>query len=163
MTTDFDQFKTDISKWIIEWVSVYNENIKNIPCPFAKQALLNDNIQWDFVINKDQMIEALNRFELYEEIAVVGFNPVTIDNIWLTDTISKYNEDFMQRDLLILEDHPEVNEILIGEKMNQGKWGFLAIQNLSKLNKATKQLQKKGYYDNWPKENYDSVVSWRLD
>jgi hypothetical protein len=45
--------------------------------------------------------------------------------------------------------------------MNFGKCGLLLIQKLSKLNAASEQLKQKGYYDNWPAESLDSVVSWR--
>jgi hypothetical protein len=45
--------------------------------------------------------------------------------------------------------------------MNFGKCGLLLIQKLSKLNAASEQLKQKGYYDNWPAESLDYVVSWR--
>ena len=69
-----DDFKKDISNWILTWVSQYNDNIKNVPCPFAKQALLTDKIQWDFVANEKEMLDALYRFKLEKEIAVIGYN-----------------------------------------------------------------------------------------
>ena len=36
--------------------------------------------------------------------------------------------------------------------MNFGKAILILVQRLSKLNKASDILKKKGYYDNWPKE-----------
>lgn len=158
-----DEFKKDISDWIVDWVSQYNDKIKNVPCPFAKQALVKDNIQWDFVSSEREMLDALYRFKLEKEIAVIGFHPDCISTEWLVHTVEKFNDLYKDEDLLVFEDHPHLDEILLGERMNQGTWGFLAIQQRSKLNRATQMLMAQGYYDNWPQENWDDVVSWRLD
>lgn len=158
-----DDFKKDISDWILTWVSQYNDNIKNVPCPFAKQALLKDTIQWDFVSNEKEMLDALYRFKLEKEIGLIGFDPNSFPVDWLVQTVERFNDLYKDEDLLIFEDHPLLDEILLGEKMNQGTWGFLAIQQRSKLNRATQMLMSQGYYDNWPQENWDDVVAWRLD
>jgi len=39
---------------------------------------------------------------------------------------------------------------------------LVLVQRLSKLNNASEILKNQGYYDNWPKENYDDVVRWRF-
>ena len=36
----------DIQKWIEEFVSVHNETIGQVPCPFAKQAMLDERINY---------------------------------------------------------------------------------------------------------------------
>ena len=45
--------------------------------------------------------------------------------------------------------------------MNFGKCGLLLVQQLSKLSTPSDQLSEKGYYDDWPQENYADVVAWR--
>jgi hypothetical protein len=67
----------------------------------------------------------------------------------------------MQKDFVALEDHPDDPEILNGVQMNFGKAPIVLFQRLSKINSAADNLRKRGYYDNWPQENYDDVVSWR--
>ena len=67
----------------------------------------------------------------------------------------------MKKDVVILEDHPDAVETLNGVEMNFRKCGLLLVQKLSKLSTASDQLRENGYYDNWPKENYEDVVAWR--
>lgn len=157
------QFKKDMSDWILDWVSVYNENMKAIPCPFAKHALLSDNIQWQYVNSIYQLIEIYTDFDLEKEVAIIGFAKGSIPYDMLAALTEDANIDFMRRDLVALEDHPEKDEILFGENMNHGKWGFIAIQKLSKLNRASEQLARQGYYKDWPQKNYDEVVAWRYE
>lgn len=155
------EFKEDIGKWIIDWVSVYNENMKAIPCPFAKSALISDNIEWYFINSVDELIEIYSDFKLEKEVSVIGFSKGSIPFDVLENLTKEANAEMMPRDLVALEDHPEKDEILFGENMNHGKWGFIAIQKLSKLNRASEQLTKQGYYKDWPQKNYDDVVTWR--
>ena len=67
----------------------------------------------------------------------------------------------MLKDYVVLEDHPESEEFINGVKMNFGACGLMILQRLSKLNTAADQLQKKGYYNTWSKENLADVVNWR--
>lgn len=158
-----DDFKRDVSDWILNWVSQYNTNLGQVPCPFAKKALIFDNIDWDFVESESDMIHALWHFKLDKEVSLIGFDPERLSVEFILPLVKRFNDVYSDEDLVILEDHPHDKEILLGECMNQGKWGFLAIQKKSKLNAATKSLMAQGYYDKWPKENWDNVVAWRLD
>jgi FPC/CPF motif-containing protein YcgG len=36
----------EIKTWILNFVSVHNETIGTVPCPFAKQAMAVDKIQY---------------------------------------------------------------------------------------------------------------------
>jgi hypothetical protein len=158
-----EQFKSDMSKWIHDWVSVYSDKMQAIPCPFAKQALINDSIEWYFVDSIYQLIEIYADFDLKKEVALIGFKKGAIDPENLAELTEDVNIDLMRRDLVALEDHPEKDEILFGENMNHGTWGFVAIQKLSKLNRASEQLARQGYYKDWPQKNYDDVVAWRFE
>jgi hypothetical protein len=82
----------------------------------------------------------------------------------VSNTVKIFNDNAMKNkiDIVALEDHPEDPEILNGISMNFGKAILILVQRLTKLNNASKILKKKGYYDNWPKENYDDVVKWRF-
>ena len=82
----------------------------------------------------------------------------------VSDTVKTFNDNAMKNkvDIVALEDHPDDPEILNGVSMNFGKATLILVQRLTKLNTASKILKKKGYYDNWPEENYDDVVKWRF-
>ncbi|CAB5221579.1 hypothetical protein UFOVP247_203 [uncultured Caudovirales phage] len=156
-------FKEDMASWITQWVSVYNEKMKAIPCPFAKQALMKDEIEWDFAENFLDLIIKLTDFELKKEVAIIGFHRDLVDFNILEKFVEDINIDMMKRDLVALEDHPDSSEIVFGESMNHGTWGFIAVQSLSKLNRASEILARSGYYKDWPQEYYNDVVAWRFE
>ena len=45
--------------------------------------------------------------------------------------------------------------------MNFGDASLQIVQRLSELNTASEKLERQGYYDTWPKEEYDAVVTRR--
>jgi len=72
------EFKVDVSKWILDWVSQYNTALGVVPCPFAKQALLNEKIDWVFVESLSQLelkLMDLAKKGLKNEVVVIGMNP----------------------------------------------------------------------------------------
>ena len=73
------------------------------------------------------------------------------------------NWAFMPKDIVVLDDHPDHTEEVEGVRMNNGRYILLLCQRLSTLNKFSKILRAKGYYDRWPKKYVDEVVTWRAD
>jgi hypothetical protein len=67
----------------------------------------------------------------------------------------------MESNYIILEDHPDAVEYVNKVHMNFGHCGLLVVQKADKLAEASTQLNTKGYYDVWSKEELDSVVTWR--
>ena len=68
----------------------------------------------------------------------------------------------MPHDIVILEDHPKINEYVKEVKLNNGKYTLFLVQSLSKLNKFSKMLEDGPYYKNWSKSYLKSVTgSWR--
>lgn len=161
------EFIEDVSSWIHEFVSVHSETLGHIPCPFAKQALLDDKIIW----HTAKSIDDLEKLTIWlsdktiwnsKEVLIIGMEEHTIRPKDLYRNIEKINRDIlMPNGLIALEDHPASVEIVNGTKMNQGKWILVLIQSIDKLNRASEILKKQGYYDNWSQENLDEVVSWR--
>ena len=71
------------------------------------------------------------------------------------------NERFMPRDVVILEDHPEISEKVKGVKLNNGEHILFLAQSLSKLNRFAKMLEGGPYYKNWSKTYLESVKGFR--
>lgn len=92
---------------------------------------------------------------------IICFDHNQIESTAVEQLVSELNQILMPRDYVVLEDHPDRIESLNTVSMNFGKCGLLLVQKLSKLNAASEQLKQKGYYDNWPTESLDYVVSWR--
>jgi hypothetical protein len=71
------------------------------------------------------------------------------------------NKELMPNNIVVLEDHPNTEEIISRVKMNFGFCPIIVGQQLDKLNTAADQLRSKGYYDTWSQEDLDKIVSWR--
>ena len=71
------------------------------------------------------------------------------------------NERFMPQDIVILEDHPEIDEYVKDAKLNNGMYICFFVQLLSKVNKFSKMLESGPYYHNWSKSYLKSVKGFR--
>lgn len=165
------KLQQDLEDWIYNWVSVYNNNLQSVPCPFAKQAYVDGKIHIHQVepiggysvaeliyYNLDQATQA---WPIDKEVIVLGCDPAAITAAELADTVSDCNALLESRGYVALEDHPDSLEIVAGETMNQGSWALVLLQSKEKLNKASAILERQGYYKTWSKENLDDVVNWR--
>ena len=152
----------EIKQWVEDFVSVKHETLNVIPCPFAKQALMNNAIKY---VPTERIGETLasmvdNWSDKYE-VVVLYTDTELYTPQEVSDIVERFNKLAMSRDIVALEDHPDDPEILNGVEMNFGKAILVLVQRLSKLNKASDILKKRGYYDDWPEENYNDVVAWR--
>lgn len=153
-----------LTKWMIEFIEVPNPKLGDwAPCPYARQARVNNNISIKFsqVFEFNDIIrESLETLE-NKEVVVVCFDHNQIDPVTLQEYVVGMNNTLMSAGYVILEDHPMSPEYINGVNMNFGQCGLLVIQKLDKLNKASDQLREKGYYNHWSREDLDSVVTWR--
>ena len=156
---------SEIKKWIEEFVSTHNDQIGQVPCPFAKQAMLKERINYVSVGKHtiSPLIDSLvDNWDDKYEVVVVYCPKEDLTPKELSTMVTDFNDIAMSKDIVALEDHPNDPEILNGASMNFGKCILVLVQRLSKLNNASEILKNQGYYDNWPKENYDDVVRWRF-
>ena len=159
-----DDIASKLITWMQEFLEVPNPKLGAwAPCPFARQARVNNNISIKFaeVIDFDRAIrESIDILE-HKEVVVVCFNHNVIDPVSLQDYVKEKNEMLLPINYVILEDHPDTPEYINDVCMNFGECGLLVIQKLDKLNRASDQLREKGYYHRWTQQDLDSVVSWR--
>ena len=160
-----EAIKTQLVDWIKDFVEKSNPLLNNwAPCPYARQARIADKIEIVFVDDPVHIICTVEN-SLYlldnKDVVIVCFDHTTVSSDTISDIVSAHNQVLMKKDYVVLEDHPDANEILNGVTMNFGKCGLLLVQRLSKLSTASDQLREKGYYNNWPEENYQDVVAWR--
>lgn len=152
----------EIKKWVEEFVSVHNDELGAIPCPFAKQAMLNNTINYISTNTIGHTLQTLQEdwVDNYEVVVLYTktelYTPGSV-----RDIVEIFNEAAKTYDLVALEDHPNDPEVINSVTMNFGKCILILVQRLSKLNKASAMLKKQGYYDNWSQENIDDVVTWR--
>ena len=103
-----------------------------------------------------------NYQKLKKELTEKGHKFVSdTDTEVLAHLVRSYNKILMPHNYVILEDHPDAEEITSGIRMNFGYCPIIVCQQLDKLTAASEQLKAKGYYDTWSQEDLDKIVSWR--
>ena len=78
-----------------------------------------------------------------------------------TQIAKDLNAYFMRKDIVILEDHPDIIENVKHVLLNNGEYILFLAQSLSKLNHFSKILESGPYYKNWSKSYLESVKGFR--
>ena len=159
-----EQIVQDLTEWMKDFVEKPNPLLNNwAPCPYARQARIADKIEIVFSEPIKLIATVEKNLSLLDDkdVFIVCFDHTAISSDEISELVKTHNKLLMKKDVVVLEDHPDAVETLNGVEMNFGKCGLLLVQKLSKLSTASDQLRDKGYYDNWPKENYLDVVAWR--
>ena len=155
-----------IKIWIKDFVTKPNPIFGNLPpCPFAQKAIIDGKVKfieldgigefgtifthiWDFNFDKQDVLCMIADPDQYSAKETV-------------EMADKLNQAFMPRDVVILEDHPEITEKVKTAKLNNGHYILFLAQRLSKLNKFSRMLESGPYYKNWSKSYLGSVKGFR--
>lgn len=162
MTTEFEEYMKD---WILNDLSSPVAALNGFAkCPYAKKAYLENKVS--FSTNYSDLRENIaditkNWNNDKTEVTVILLDD-SIDEIKITELVDSLNAEYMPLDFIFLDDHVNNVERMHDVVFNNGKYNVLFLQRKSKLDQATRRLEKTGYYNNWTKEYYDEVVSWRL-
>lgn len=163
-------FTQSIHDWIDNFLCKNNPAFNNLPpCPFAKQALLENKIKCiqiqpsNQISMHDYFIEELEKNSYHwqedKEVVVIGCEPHYISEDELSLAVENASERFLnQRGYVALEDHPDAEEKVLDVCVNQGKYALVLLQERDKLQRARKILQKQNYYKYWTDEYYKEVV-----
>jgi hypothetical protein len=167
------QIRKAINQWVKDFVSKPTENLNGFsPCPFAKDSL--DKNQVLILVNDGPSIEnCLEKItEAADEIIHGQYEVAIIAHThyesWHPDKVSKFvlswREQYKDKDLYLLKDHPLAPEIVSGLKMNQGEYLLFFVQKRSTLLEARKKLWNQGYYESWSAQERERVFgSIKLD
>jgi hypothetical protein len=155
LTTEFETYMRD---WILNDLSSPVALLNGLSkCPYAKTAFLDNKVKFFNDTELDDVIKGWND-ELIE-VAVINLGDISSYEISLKTEM--LNRIYMPLDFVFLDDHVENEERIDDIVFNNGKYNVLFLQKKSKLDLATKKLEKLGYYKNWTKEYYEEVVGWR--
>ena len=129
------------------------------PCPFARQARLSQNI--DIRHGQDVYADCLSLlyYDWSKEVVIFWYDDIDAE-LFVNDVV-RANSTLLSKDIVALEDHPAVEEIIAGVKMNFGLCPVVVLQKNGKLNQAADQLKEKGYYHTWSQADIDKIVTWR--
>ena len=155
-----------IKNWIKDFVTKPNPIFGDLPpCPFAQKAIVDGKVKfieldglgefgtifthvWDFDFDKKDVLILIAEPDQYTAEQTV-------------EIADMLNWAFMPRDVVILEDHPEISESVKRVKLNNGEYILFLAQRLSKLNRYSEMLEKGPYYKNWSKSYLESVKGFR--
>ena len=162
-------FQQSIQDWIENFLCKDNPAFNNMPpCPFAKQAMLDDKIfycelQPLHIPMGDYFAAELENFSYHwpkgKEVVIIGCNPEYISSEELTLAVETSTTRFLsQRGYIALEDHPDEEEKVKDVILNNKNYAVVFLQNRDKLNAARKALHKQDYYKNWTQDYYEDVV-----
>ena len=155
-----------IKKWISKFVTKPNPVFGDLPpCPFAQKAIIDKKVE--FV----ELSRSADWRTIYGMIWNFDFEDKDVlciiadpEQFTAQQTVSMaewFNERFMPRDVVILEDHPDIDEKVKQVKLNNGHYTLFLVQSLSKLNRFSKMLESGPYYRNWSKSYLRSVKGFR--
>lgn len=159
--------RNEIIHWVENFVEVPHPVFADMPpCPYARQARLKGRV--DFVeLNDNQSDDAV--WELIEKFDVQKKDVLVIiasANRWTANETKKLgrqlNDKYKHNDLVVLEDHPDIEEKVKDLTLNNGKYTLLLIQSRTKLKNFEDKLRQTDYYKNWSKNLLESVTGdWR--
>ena len=161
---DQKQVTEKLLAWMQEFVEVPHPSMGNWPpCPYARQARLNNNI--DIRAGIDPLTDCLRmeHDDWSKEVVVYWYDPAKFPADAFVADVEQANQHLLKKDIVALEDHPNVEEIVSNIRMNFGYCAIIVIQKNSKLNSAADQLKEKGYYHTWSQEDLDKIVTWRYN
>ena len=155
-----------IKNWISEFVTKPNPIFGDLPpCPFAQKAMVEDKVSFlelDGVADYNTLYGHIFNFDFEDKDVLIMIAQPDHFTPEETEKMAKdLNGYFMSKDIVILEDHPEINEHVKDVKLNNGKYILFLAQSLSKLNKFSKMLETGPYYKNWSKGYLESVKGFR--
>ena len=155
-----------IKTWIKDFVTRPNPVFGDLPpCPYAQKAMVDGKVEfleldgigefgtvfthiWDFNFDKKDVLVIIAEPDQYTAEQTV-------------EMADRLNEALMPSDIVVLEDHPDINEKVKQVKLNNGHYILFLAQRLSKLNKFSKMLETGPYYRNWSKDYLRSVKGFR--
>ena len=155
-----------IKNWINDFVTRPNPVFGDLPpCPFAQKAMIDRKVEFvEMPADADwrQVYRHICQFDANDkDVLCIICEPHTFTAEQTTHMAEWFNEKQMARDVVILEDHPEIAEHVQHVKLNNGHYTLFLVQSLSKLNRFSAMLEKGPYYRNWSNAYLESVKGFR--
>ena len=155
-----------IKTWISDFVTRPNPIFGDLPpCPFAQKAIIEDKVTFlelDGVASYPTLYHHILECDFEEkDVLCMIAQPDHFTAKETVDLAHDLNQYFMPKDVVVLEDHPNIDERVKDVKLNNGHYILFLAQSLSKLNRFSKILEAGPYYKNWSKSYLESVKGFR--
>jgi hypothetical protein len=157
----------DLRSWSEHLLEVPSVHLNGLPpCPFARKAWAENQVR--IIETQDVLTSALLHRDLvtsYDLVVIASYN--IPDPELMEQKIEAYNNAYAKDDLYFMLFHPEYGaeeaelDFLYDTDWVsniEDEYCMIFIQSLSKVDDASLQLEKKGYYDAFPKDEYETLV-----
>jgi hypothetical protein len=139
-----------IEEWIHTDLSVVDKDAGFAPCPFAKKALHDGKLR---------VVECLDTEDLWLTIATQCKNFSDKHSVVIClEEEAEQPYDQVEAACVAMNNWFAVNKIDLWLLAFQTNFTMVFIQKLSELDEASKKLEKMGYYENYTKEDFISLI-----
>jgi len=162
---DLAHVSQDIEHWIENFVEVPHPALGGwAPCPYARRARLDRDFEIRIGADLYHDLKALSQTGIDCSVVIFVYKSSSYTPKQFSMQLQSANAEFLvDQDLLALEDHPELPEIVNGVSMNQGTYALALVQSLSDLDRRAQTIAQKGFYDSWPKDYLQELFKHRQD
>ena len=155
-----------IKNWIKDFVTKPNPIFGDLPpCPFAQKAIIENKVEFlelNSVACYNTLYQHIWDFDFEDKDVLCMIAPrdqyTAKETVQLAKDLNTY---FMSKDVVVLEDHPDIDERVKDVRLNNGHYTLFLAQSLSKLNRFSRMLEAGPYYRNWSKTYLESVKGFR--
>ena len=161
----------DILEWSEKYLEPKNKYLGNVPvCPYARTARIKKTYRilecknfaafQDAIIDGAELAKDPNIQIVIVGCADIGYVPEELDSV-----IDVLNRVLVPQDIYLMGSHPHDDEedepvefLETDDWQPENEFMMVLIQKFDELEKASDNLRKTGYYDNWPKDYYEGTV-----
>jgi hypothetical protein len=162
---DLEQVHRDVEHWMATFVEMPHPELGGWPpCPYARKARLDRDFEVRLGVNPYFDLKVVSQTGIAKSVVIFVYESTVYTAEQFAVQIAAANTEFLlPQDLLALEDHPDLPELVNGISMNQGSYALALVQSLSDLNAKAKTMAQKGFYDTWPEDYLHELFAHRQD
>ena len=155
MKTTGSSSNQNLKDWILDYLSKPNPVFNNLPpCPFAKKAWLDGNVEIKKFVNYDILQENIQDI-VGSKVKIFYFEyPLLPRAEKLKNIVSWLGDKYPQ--FIFYDEHPDTVEQVGDEVVNSGVTAII-VQDRKDLLEKRAELHKTGYYDKWTPEMKERI------
>ena len=155
MRTTGSSSNQNLKDWILDYLSKPNPVFNDLPpCPFAKKAWLDGNVELKKFVNYEKLEESIKDI-VGSKVKVFYFEyPLLPTAEKLKSVVSWLGTKHPQ--FIFYDEHPDTIEEVDGEVVNSGVTAII-VQDRKDLLEKRAELHKTGYYDKWTPEMKERI------
>jgi hypothetical protein len=162
---DLEHVQYDIEHWIANFVEVPHPALGGwAPCPYARKARLDRDFEVRLGVDPYFDLKGVAQTGIKHSVVIFAYESTSYTPKQFSVQLQSANTEFLlAKNLLALEDHPDLPELVNGVIMNQGTYALALLQSLSDLNHKARAIAQKGFYNTWPESYLHDVFQHRQD